>query len=344
MSLNSKTFLVTGGAGYIGTVLSEWLLSLGHEVICLDRCFFGEEKISGFINHPNYRLIKEDIRNFDSKHFNGVDVVVDMASLSNDPVGELDEEKTYAINTEGRLRVCRLAKNAGVSRYILTSSCSVYGFNDGICEEASTPRPLTTYAKCNSLAEACLEMAAADFSVTILRLATVFGLSKRMRFDLVINTMVLSAFRDRSICVCGDGKQYRPFIHVKDVARAIAEVAASTPEEVSFQIYNVGFNRNNHSIRELADIIQKVLPVQVKVLISGDQPDTRSYQVNFDKYMKTFGTKPEMSLAAGALEVWEALEKGYIFDALDTITVKWYKHLIEAQRLMRSVELKGEIL
>ena len=339
-----KTFLITGGAGYIGTVLTESLLKQGHHVICLDRCFLGEGKVADFLNHPNYRLEKEDIRYFDPVCLNGVDIVVDMASLSNDPVGDLDEGKTRAINAKGRMRVCRLAKNAGVRRYILTSSCSVYGFNDNICVETSPPNPLTTYATCNHLAEACLGMASTDFCVSVLRLGTVFGISRRMRFDLVVNTMVLSAFRDGVIHVCGQGSQYRPFVHVKDVAKAIVEVAAYSRKAVNAQVFNIGFNEKNYRIHDLAITIQKALPGNIEILMSPDPADTRSYRVNFDKFANTFGAKPQMTVADGAVEVWSALDKGHVFEAPDTITVKWYKYLIDAQRFLRSIELNGEIL
>jgi nucleoside-diphosphate-sugar epimerase len=344
MKQTMKTFLITGGAGYIGTVLTDRLLALGHKVICLDRCFFGEEKVSDFLRHPAFRLVKEDIRFFDPSVLSGVDIVVDMASLSNDPVGELDEVKTHAINAEGRLRVCKLSRDAGVKRYILTSSCSVYGFSDKICLETSAPNPLTTYAKCNYLAEACLEMAQGHFCVSVLRLGTVFGLSRRMRFDLVVNGMVLSAIRDGMIEVCGQGTQYRPFVHVIDVANAITKVASAHSEIVGSQIFNVGFNKNNYCIRDLAAIIQKALPIKIDSYLSQDDPDTRSYQVDFEKYVNTFEVKPKMSIEDGALEVWAALDRGDVFDSLDTITVKWYKYLIDAQRVLRSIELNGIIL
>jgi len=195
---------VTGGGGYIGTTLVPYLLSKGHSVSLLDRFFFGEQLLSG-ISGP-LTLIRDDIRWFDGKILQGHDAVVDLAALSNDPSGELDPWKTIEINYLGRSRVARLAKEAGVPRYLLASSCSIYGFQEGTMTEDSKPNPLTTYARANVLAEKDnLALSSAEFTPVASRFATVYGLSRRMRFDLVVNGMVRGGLRTGWIPVMRDG-------------------------------------------------------------------------------------------------------------------------------------------
>ncbi|MCZ2808638.1 MAG: SDR family oxidoreductase, partial [Candidatus Bathyarchaeota archaeon] len=182
--------LVTGGAGYIGSVMSRILLEKGYSVTCLDRLFFGTDSIKDIAD--KITLVKDDIRFFNPEILKGVDAVFDLAALSNDPSGELEPQKTLEINHNGRVRVARLAKKYGVKKYVLASTCSVYGFQEGIITEESGLNPLTTYAKANMMAEKeVLPLADKTFSATVLRQATVYGFSYRMRFDLAINGMVL---------------------------------------------------------------------------------------------------------------------------------------------------------
>ncbi|MCL4519847.1 MAG: SDR family oxidoreductase, partial [Thaumarchaeota archaeon] len=199
--------LATGASGYIGTTLVPFLLEKGHEVTVLDRFFFGEDLLSGL--KGSLKLVRDDTRWFDGKILKGIDAVVDMAALSNDPAGELDPWKTIEINYLGRARVARLAREAGVRRYLLLSSCSIYGFQDGFLTEESTPNPLTTYARANLLAEKDnLPLGSADFVSTAVRLATAYGLSRRMRFDIAINGMALGGLRNSRIPIMRDGTQW----------------------------------------------------------------------------------------------------------------------------------------
>jgi len=214
-------YLVTGGAGYIGVPLIEQLLEKGYKVTCLDRFFFGTETLSKLEGESRLKLVQDDIRWFDPDLLKGVDVVIDLASLSNDPSGELKPAKTYDINYLGRLRVAKLSKEYGVKRYILASTCSVYGFHDKILTEEFSTNPLTTYAKAAVNAEKdILPLGDAGFTVVAPRFATVYGLAPRMRFDLAINAMVLRLQKTKKISVMRDGTQWRPFIHVRDVAKA----------------------------------------------------------------------------------------------------------------------------
>ncbi len=337
--------LVTGGAGYIGSVMIPLILGRGYKVRCLDRFFFGEETLSEVISNPNLELTKDDIRWFNPEILKSVDVVADLASLSNDPSGELDPSKTFDINYLGRVRVAKLSKEYGVKRYILASSCSVYGFReDVVLDENSPTNPLTTYAKSNLMAEKdVLALSDSDFSVTILRQATVYGLSQRMRFDLAINGMVLGLFKNREIPVMRDGNQWRPFIHVKDTSKAFMTVIESPEKKVNGEVFNVGSNEQNYQIRPLAEIVGEALPVPLKIEWYGS-PDKRSYRVNFDKIKKTLGFRPDYTPREGALEVYEALESGRTKDSTKTKTVEWYKHLLDMYATMKNVTLKDTIL
>jgi nucleoside-diphosphate-sugar epimerase len=335
--------LVTGGAGYIGSILSRILLKKGHTVTLLDRLYFGTESIKEITNRIT--LIKDDIRWFNPEILKGKDAVLDLASLSNDPSGELDPQKTLEINYKGRVRVANLSKKYGVSRYVLASSCSVYGFQDGVLTEDSTLNPLTTYAKASANAEKeVLPLANEDFSVTVLRQATVYGFSHRMRFDLAINGMVLGFYKNAQIPIMRDGKQWRPFVHVKDTSNAFAKILESDMDVVNGQIFNVGSDNQNVQIFDLAKMVAEACNLPFKYEWYGD-PDTRSYRVSFDKIKQKLNYKTTYTPREGAKEVFNALKAGVLKgDDPRTITVKWYKNLIDSYSLVKSVEMHGAIL
>jgi len=335
--------LVTGGAGYIGSVLSRILVEKGYDVSCLDRFFFGKEALENVSGDVN--LIKDDIRWFDPEILRGIDAVFDLASLSNDPSGELDPQKTLEINYGGRVRVATLSKKYKVSTYVLASTCSVYGFQEGTLNEESRLNPLTTYAKANMMAEReTLPLADKSFTVTALRQATVYGLSHRMRFDLAINGMVLGFFKNGKIPIMRDGKQWRPFVHVKDTSKAFARVLESDKEMVNGQILNVGDNEQNLQILDLAKKVAESMHLPFNFEWYGS-PDMRSYRVSFDKIKEQLGYKTDYTPKEGAREVFDALKEGRLnSDDPRTITVKWYKHLLEAHKLVNDLEINGAIL
>lgn len=335
--------LVTGGSGYIGSVLSKILLEKGHEVTVLDRFFFGTDPIKDIADR--IKVVKDDIRWFDPAILRGVDAVIDLASLSNDPSGELDPKKTLEINHKGRVRVATLAKKHEVTRYVLASTCSVYGFQEGILTEKSTPNPLTTYAKANVEAEkGILPLGDRSFAVTALRQATVYGLSKRMRFDLAINGMVLGFFKNGKIPIMRDGKQWRPFVHVKDTSNAFIKVVESEAEVVNGQTFNVGNNEQNVQIFDLAESVAESIKLPFNYEWYGST-DTRSYRVSFDKIKETLNFRPSRTPSDGAREVFDALKEGKLNgDDPKTITVKWYKHLLDAHALIKDIEIKGALL
>ena len=336
--------LVTGGAGYIGSVLIPMLLDKGHKVKCLDRFFFGKETLNDVLSNPSLELIKDDIRWFNPRILTGVDAVLDLAALSNDPSGELDPAKTFDINYLGRVRVAKLSKEYGVKRYVLASSCSVYGFQDAILDEKSPTDPLTTYAKSNLMAEKdVLQLSDSSFTVTVLRQATVYGLSSRMRFDLAINGMVLGLFKNKKIPVMRAGEQWRPFIHVKDTSKAFTTVMESSEDKVNGETFNAGSNDQNYQILPLAQMIGEAVPIPLKIEWYGS-PDKRSYRVNFDKINRTLGFRPDYTPREGALEVYEALESGKVTDSIKTKTVEWYKYLLNIHAAVKDIAIRDTIL
>ncbi len=335
--------LVTGGAGYIGSILSRILLEKGYDVTCLDRLFFGADPIKDITD--KIRLVKDDIRWFKPEILKGIDAVFDLASLSNDPSGELEPQKTLEINYMGRIRVAKLSKKYRVSRYVLASTCSVYGFQEEILTEESSPNPLTTYAKANMLAEKEIQpLADKSFTVTALRQATVYGYSPRMRFDLAINGMTLGFFKNGKIPIMRDGEQWRPFIHVKDTSNAFIKVLEADPELVNGQVFNAGSNEQNIQIFNLAKLIAESINLPFNYEWYGS-PDKRSYRVSLNKIKETLNFKPQYTPKEGAKEVFDALKDGRVSgDDPRTITVKWYKQLLEMHTLIKEVEINGVLL
>ena len=324
-----KTVLITGAGGYIGCRLVDYLQNKGYKIKALDRFFFGKERLQSVLKNSQIEVIEEDIRFFDPGILKDVDIVIDLAALSNDPAGELDPVKTWSINYLGRFRVATLAKFIGVKRYIFPSSCSVYGFQEDVVAETSPVNPLTTYAKANYKAEVDIKrLADKNYCVIILRFATVYGYSPRMRFDLAINGMVRGFFKNGKIPILRDGTQYRPFVHVMDVCKAIHLAMEADDEKVNGEVFNVGSNEQNIQIFELAQRVASAIGVEFNYEWYGF-PDYRSYRVNFNKIKEVLNFHPEYTIEDGAREVYEALKSGKLDpDDPATITVEWYKRLI----------------
>lgn len=344
MRMPMKTIVITGAGGYIGSVLSTLLLESGYRVIGVDRYFFGTNFLNGVFSNPNYQPVKKDVRDILPSDLEGVDAVCDLAALSNDPSGDLDPDLTHAINHYGRLSVAKAAKNAGVPRYVLASSCSVYGQSPGIdLEEDAEPKPITVYAKANLAAERdILPLADDRFSVTVLRQATVFGLSPRMRFDLVINLMTLNAVQKSQIFVLGGGKQWRPIVHVADTSRAFMQVLESDPCVVNGEIFNVG--ATNLQVLSLAYIVRENLPFPIQMQVVPDDPDKRNYNVSFDKMRGKLGYTTQYTPADGVREIYEALKTGRTGPEAHTYTVNWYRQMLDAKALLDSVMINGRLL
>jgi nucleoside-diphosphate-sugar epimerase len=336
--------MVTGAGGYIGTQLVRDLAKAGHEVTAVDRFFFGKEPLSEFDNDKNVIIKQKDIRDLDQNDFKGHEAVCDLACLSNDPAGEIDPQLTYQINRDGRIHVAKTAKQAGVKKYIISSSCSVYGKGEEPqLSENSNTTPMSVYAKSTLEAEQQnLSIADNNFSVTALRNATVFGLSTRMRFDLVINLMTLTAFQKGRIIVMGGGLQWRPLVHLSDVSKAFISVISSKTEIVNQEIFNVGLD--NFQIKNLAYLVREELPFPVEIDIAPDDADKRDYNVVFKKAESNLGFKAEVSLNQGIKEIYLALKAGKVDVGPKTVTVQWYRNILEAKNLLDSVSLDGRVI
>jgi nucleoside-diphosphate-sugar epimerase len=334
--------LVTGAGGYIGTTLVPLLLKSGYRVKAIDRYFFGRELLP---IHPNLQIVQEDARRIGEKHIEGSDYVIDLVALSNDPSGEEFRDQTYAINHQARVNTAKLAKKLGVKRYVLPSSCSIYGFQEPgvIAVETTKTNPLTTYAKANEMAEhGVLELADSKFTVVVLRQATVYGYSPRMRFDLAINGMTYGAWKTGVLPLMRDGTQWRPMVHVKDTAAAQIFMLTADPAKVNGQIFNVGSKENNYQLGPLAEIVKNTVPRDVKIEWYGD-PDHRSYQVGFEK-IETLGYKARLVAEDGVRELCEALEAGKVDKTKATLTLEWYKELIAWNERIKQVALDGVII
>lgn len=340
----SSVVLVTGGAGYVGSVLIPELVDNGYTVKCLDRFFFGKEFLSSKQFKNSVELIRDDIRWFDPKILEDVDIVIDLAAISNDPAGELDQNKTYDINHLGRSRVARLSKRYGIKRYILASSASNYGQNENIVDETTPVNPLTTYSKANRLAELdMLPLSDENFCVTALRFSSLYGYSPRMRFDLALNIMTLTLFKTSIIHVGGDGKQWRPLMHVKDAARAYLNVINSDTKKINGEIFNVGSDDQNYTMERLATEIGDAIGKKHEIKYSGTN-DHRTYNMSSKKIKEQLKFETKYTVSDGAKEIYVALENGSLEESTVTKTVEWYQYLLSINKLVCEISLKDTLL
>jgi nucleoside-diphosphate-sugar epimerase len=275
--------LVTGSEGYIGSLLGPYLVQRGHDVVGVDAGFYR----TGWLYNGatmTVETLNKDIRLLSEADFEGVEAVVHMAELSGDPVGELAPAVTYEINHQGSLHVASTAKAAGVTRFVYTSSCSVYGAADReLVDENSPLAPQTAYAACKELVERDVAaMAGDDFSPIFLRNATVFGASPRMRFDIVLNNLAGLAWTTREIRMESDGTPWRPLVHVLDICKAIGCVLEAPRGRVHNQILNAGASEANYQIGEIAEVVARVFP-GCEVTVGERGTDARSYRVSFAK-------------------------------------------------------------
>ena len=302
--------LITGHKGYIGSVMAPMLVAEGHQVVGLDSDIFEDCAYS----HPILEIpeLKKDIRDVEVEELEGFDAIIHLAAISNDPIGNLNPELTYEINHLGTVRLARLAKDAGVSRFLFSSSCSMYGASgDDILGEEAAFNPVTPYAHSKVLVERDVaELADKSFSPTFLRNSTAYGISPRLRFDLVLNNLVAYAYTSGLVYMMSDGTPWRPIIHIEDISRAFIAVLNAPREVVHNQAFNVGINDENYRIRELAEIVRDVVPGCRIEYAEGAGPDKRSYRVDFSKIFHVLpGFKPVWNARKGAEELFASYEK-----------------------------------
>ena len=330
--------LMTGSEGYIGAVMRDYLIERGHAVTGMDTGYFGD---CNFGDPPTpIDVIVRDLRDVEATDFEGYDAVLHLAALSNDPLGNLTPGVTEAINTAGSIRVAQKAKEAGVSRFLFASSCSLYGQGSslGLTEEAEA-NPQTPYARSKIDFERALkEMADEHFSPTYLRNATAYGVSPRLRFDIVVNNLCGWAWTTGKIQMSSDGTPWRPLVHVKDISRAFVCALEAPREMVHDQAFNVGSTENNVQIREIAFKVQAQMP-ECEVIFGNSDGDTRTYNVNFDKIetkLPGFG-KAQFSIDMAITEFFEAFKrlslKDEDFNSRLYTRLKQIKHLQDAGRL-----------
>jgi nucleoside-diphosphate-sugar epimerase len=330
--------LVTGHKGYIGTVMVPMLLQAGHTVVGLDSDLFEQCSFCpGILDVPELRA---DLRDVPARSLDGFDAVIHLAALSNDPLGDLNPEITYDINHAASVRLARLAKDAGVPRFLYSSSCSSYGkAGDDLVDETADLHPITPYAISKVRVEQDVARLADDrFSPTFLRNATAYGVSPRLRFDLVLNNLTAWAFAKGRVLIKSDGTPWRPIVHIEDISRAFLAVLGAPRDVVHNQALNVGQTEENYRIRELADIVQAVVPGSQIDYAKDGGPDPRCYRVDFGKIHRLLPDfKPQWNARRGAEELYAAYREGELviedcegprFKRIDHL-----KHLLAAGRV-----------
>ncbi len=310
------TILVTGNLGYIGSVLTPMLIEEDYRVIGYDIGYYDDDCRLGRPSNPPHRQIQKDIRDVTQDDLAGVDAVIHLAALSNDPLGEFNPELTREINYEATIRLAQHAKTAGVKRFVYASSQSMYGVaKGGDVKEDSKVNPITMYAKTKWESECKLkELADDDFTVVCLRPSTVFGASPKLRCDIVYNNFLACAYTTKKIEIKSDGAPWRPVIHIKDVSKAFMAGLAAPSSIVNRQSYNVGIQNGNFQVRDLAEAARKIVPGCDVVYTKEHGPDSRTYKVSFGKILTELKGyyHPEWDLIRGGEElIWLFDEAGF---------------------------------
>lgn len=330
--------LVTGTEGYIGSLLAPFLIQQGHEVIGLDTGFY---KVGWLYNGTKLtaKTLNKDIRHITTQDLQGVEAVVHLAELSNDPLGQLAPDITYDINHKGSVHLAKLAKAAGIQRFVYTSSCSVYGFatEDYVTEE-STINPQTAYAKCKALVEQDVKLLADDgFSPTFLRNATAYGASPRMRFDIVLNNLAGWAWTIKEIKMNSDGTPWRPLVHLLDICKAISCTLEAPRDLIHNQIFNVGDTNSNYQVKQIAQIVADVF-TDCQLSFGKHDPDNRSYRVLFNKINENLpGFKCEWDAQRGAQQLYNVF--GQIDMDRETFESRGFTRLKQLEYLIRTQQI-----
>lgn len=336
--------LVTGHKGYIGTVLVPMLKAAGHVAVGVDsdlykRCTFGDKN-----QIQNISELKKDIRDVEASDLDGFDAVIHLAGFSNDPLGDLNPELTYQINYLASVRLARLAKQVGVKRFIFSSSCSNYGAaGENWVNEESKLNPVTPYGISKVRVENdVMKMASSNFSPIFPRSGTAYGVSPRLRFDLVLNNLVAWAFTTGKVHLKSDGMAWRPIVHIEDIARAFISMLHAPPNLVHNQTFNVGHTKENYRIRELAEIVADTVPDSDIAFAIGASRDKRCYRVDCSKLERTLPEfKPQWNARKGARQLYETFQK--IGLTLEEFEGPRYKRVAHLKHLLATGHLDNTL-
>ena len=330
--------LVTGNKGYVGRILSDLLIKENIDAVGWDVEFYPAQ----FNEHKEIHTLNKDIRDITIEDLSGITDICHLGALSNDPLGEINSELTVEINYKSTIRLAELAKKAGVRKFVYSSSCSSYGANSEIVDENSELNPQTHYAKSKVNSELdILKLKSDSFFPVILRNATVYGHSSNLRLDLVVNNLTASAFTTGKVKLLSDGTAWRPILHVKDMARAFLKVINSSDSIVSGEVFNVGSNEENYTVKQIANAVEELVSNSEITFGENASKDFRSYKVDFSKIKKQLGFSTKFTVKDGINELLDVFKREN-FTEDDFKSERFYR-LAQLKSKIQSKELDNEL-